>query len=92
MSIAGCRRCRIRGRVQGVWFRASTKEQADALGLTGWVRNLPGGEVEVHACGPEADLDRLRRWLHRGPPMALVEAVSCRPVPTDPSLHGFEVR
>ena len=69
------RRARVRGRVQGVWFRASTAERATALGLTGRAENLPDGSVLVHAAGTPAALDALVEWLRRGPPMARVEAV-----------------
>lgn len=68
--------CIVSGRVQGVWFRASTREQAQQLGLTGWVRNLPGGQVEVLACGSKESLEQLHQWLHQGPRMAKVEEVS----------------
>jgi len=65
----------VSGRVQGVWFRASTAERATALGLRGRVENLPDGSVLVHAAGTRAALDALVEWLHRGPPMARVDAV-----------------
>jgi acylphosphatase len=64
-----------RGRVQGVFYRASTREQARALGLTGWVRNLPDGSVEVLAEGPRERLERLVAWCRQGPPAARVSAV-----------------
>lgn len=62
----------VRGRVQGVGFRASTEETARALGLVGWVRNMPDGAVEVDAEGPEEALRELERFLRRGPRMAHV--------------------
>jgi acylphosphatase len=65
----------VRGRVQGVWFRASTAERATALGLRGRAENLPDGSVRVHAAGTPAALDALIAWLHAGPPMARVDAV-----------------
>jgi acylphosphatase len=70
-----CIHCLVAGRVQGVWFRASTQREARRLGLTGWVRNLPDGRVELMASGPEAPLAELERWLHRGPPAAQVDEV-----------------
>lgn len=71
----------VSGRVQGVWFRASTREEAKRLGLTGWVRNLPEGQVEVIACGPKAQVDELHKWLHQGPKMAKVNEVHSETVP-----------
>jgi acylphosphatase len=61
--------------VQGVWFRASTADEASRLGLVGWVRNLPGGDVELMARGSAPALARLREWLAEGPPLARVERV-----------------
>ena len=60
------------GRVQGVFYRASTKRKADELGLTGWVRNLPNGDVEVMAYGEKEELEALYQWCKHGPPMASV--------------------
>ncbi len=80
----------MRGRVQGVWFRASTAERAAALGLTGSAENLPDGSVLVHAAGPPAALDALVEWLHRGPPMARVEAVEVEEI--DPAAREWPER
>jgi acylphosphatase len=65
----------VRGRVQGVWFRASTAERAVALGLCGSAENCLDGTVLVHAAGEVDALDLLVDWLHRGPPMARVDRV-----------------
>lgn len=65
----------IEGRVQGVWFRDSTRRQALALGVTGWVRNRPDGAVEVVAEGTEDSVRRLSAWGHRGPSAARVTRV-----------------
>lgn len=65
----------VSGRVQGVFYRASTRAQAQPLGLTGHARNLPDGRVEVHAYGSPEALDALERWLWQGPPAAEVEGV-----------------
>ena len=70
-----CRKFRVTGRVQGVFFRDSTREEARRLRLTGHANNMPDGSVEVVACGTEAALDRLAKWLKSGPPMASVAAV-----------------
>ncbi|HUO05652.1 MAG TPA: acylphosphatase [Candidatus Binataceae bacterium] len=65
----------IRGRVQGVGFRFATFDEARDLGLSGWVRNLPGGEVEVFAEGRSENLRILVAWAHQGPRLARVDAV-----------------
>ncbi len=74
-GVSRCRRWLVSGRVQGVFFRAATRSQAEALGLTGSARNLVDGRVEVIACGGEAALDTLATWLHQGPPAAEVARV-----------------
>jgi acylphosphatase len=66
----------IRGRVQGVGFRAFVVREARCLGLGGWVRNLPGGEVETEAMGEEAALRRFVEAMRRGPVAARVEDVT----------------
>ena len=62
----------IHGEVHGVSFRASTQTKALALSLTGWVRNLPSGTVEVHAEGSRDSLNQLIKWCQKGPPSANV--------------------
>lgn len=66
----------ITGRVQGVGFRYACCAEARVLGVTGWVKNTPEGAVEVWAEGGDVALERLRVWLHRGPPRAMVAAVA----------------
>ncbi|MBI5499684.1 MAG: acylphosphatase [Deltaproteobacteria bacterium] len=66
---------RIHGLVQGVWYRASTVEEARRLGLGGIVRNLPDGSVEAVATGPRDRLDALIAWCRQGPPAARVDTV-----------------
>lgn len=84
------RRCLVSGRVQGVFFRASTARQATALGLVGHAVNLRDGRVEVIAFGPERAVDELCEWLHQGPPSARVEAVAVEAITMPASLpHGF---
>lgn len=70
-----CQKFEVSGRVQGVFFRFSTRDQALRLGLSGWVRNRSNGNVELLACGEQAALARLLDWLHQGPPMAKVTQV-----------------
>ena len=65
----------VRGQVQGVYYRSAASEQARVLGVTGWVRNLRTGEVELTAEGPRATLERLLEWCRLGPPAAQVECV-----------------
>lgn len=65
----------VRGRVQGVSFRASTAEQAECLGLQGWVCNQPDGSVYLEAEGEADALEELLDWLHQGPPAAEVTQV-----------------
>jgi acylphosphatase len=83
--MVGCRHFLVSGRVQGVFYRAATQETARQLGLTGWVRNLPDGRVELTACGEPSRVAELERWLWQGPPHARVEAVNSR----DVDLHSF---
>lgn len=64
------------GRVQGVAFRAHTRQQALALGLRGHARNLADGRVEVVVAGDAAAIDVLEQWLTHGPPLARVDALS----------------
>jgi acylphosphatase len=70
----------IKGRVQGVFFRASTRQVAESLGITGHAINLSDGDVEVLACGERDALDRLGEWLQDGPPHARVDRVLVRDV------------
>jgi acylphosphatase len=81
----------VHGRVQGVFFRQSTVEQARALGLSGWVRNHEDGHVEGIAAGPPEALERLRAWLGHGPPAARVESLEWAEDPTEP-VGGFMIR
>ena len=65
----------VHGLVQGVWFRASTKDEADRLGVTGWVSNLPDGSVEAVFEGEKKKVEEFVGWCHRGPPGAKVSNV-----------------
>jgi acylphosphatase len=77
------RRCLVSGRVQGVYFRASTRDRARSLGITGYARNLPDGRVEVLACGARATVQELCAWLWQGPPAARVDAVAIEEIPDE---------
>jgi acylphosphatase len=83
-----CIRCIVSGRVQGVFFRHSTRQRALGLGIRGHARNLSDGSVEVLACGSEQALEQLRAWLWEGPPTAQVTRVECKPV-ENPQPGGF---
>lgn len=84
----------IKGRVQGVFFRQSTREQAEGLGLQGWVTNREDGTVEGRVHGEDADrLETFRQWLHRGPKQAQVQEVHwSESQDFMPANVGFEVR
>jgi acylphosphatase len=85
------RRVLVSGRVQGVWFRESCREQALAVGVGGWVRNLADGRVEAVLEGPEAAVARVVAWCRLGPRRATVLAVEVvDEVPV--GEHGFRVR
>ena len=86
-----CTHYRVRGRVQGVFFRASTDATARQLGLTGWVRNDDNGDVEIVACGDAVALNALQEWLWWGPANANVEDVSATTLAWE-KYERFEVR
>lgn len=80
----------IHGRVQGVYFRNSMQEEAERLGVSGWVRNLPDRSVEAMVQGEADAVDAIVRWAQRGPMMASVERVDTSP--GSGSYAGFEIR
>ncbi|MEO8002615.1 MAG: acylphosphatase [Arenimonas sp.] len=82
----------ISGKVQGVYFRASTREQALILHLSGHAANLADGCVHVQAQGDAEALDRLEQWLQRGPPKAKVVRVECVEIDVVESEAGFRIR
>ncbi len=82
----------IHGRVQGVFFRASTREKARELGLKGWVRNLPLMRVEAVLQGPRDKVEQAIEWCHQGPPGALVRRVEVTWDDPDPELADFSIR
>jgi acylphosphatase len=85
-------RARIAGVVQGVFYRASTRDRARALGVTGWVRNRADGSVELEAQGPIAAVERLLAWCRVGPPGARVTGVEVTPLQPHGAEDDFEVR
>ena len=82
-------RVRISGRVQGVFFRASCADLARDLGLDGWVRNRPDGDLEAVFHGPDDAVDRIIEWCRTGPPAARVDTVE---VCDEPSFEGSGFR
>ena len=81
----------VHGRVQGVFFRDSTRREADRLGVAGWVRNRDDGAVELHAEGPPDAVDALLAFARSGPPRADVERVDVDDAQAE-GLGGFEIR
>ena len=86
------RRLMIRGRVQGVCYRASAQEEALRLGLHGWVRNRRDGAVEAVVAGPEDAVERFVAWARNGPPAATVVHIEIEVVSEPPAPEPFAVR
>ncbi len=86
-----CRRCTIRGRVQGVYFRAWTAEEATRRGLAGWVQNMPDGSVLAQFVGPEPAVAGMIEAAWQGPPDARVDAIETEPVDPPPPLETFRI-
>jgi len=89
-----CKRALVAGRVQGVFYRASTVSRARELGVDGFARNLPDGCVEVVACGPIEAVDALARWLWKGSAASRVTAVQVETLDGEPfpAGTGFSAR
>jgi len=83
---------RVQGRVQGVGYRFFAQEAAEAHGLKGWVRNVPGGQVEAEVEGPRAAIENFLEDLRKGPPIARVEAVQVDWHPPAAQFQEFEIR
>lgn len=81
----------VSGKVQGVGFRAGTREQAQRLGLAGHALNRPDGSVEVLAVGSDEAIDALEDWLRQGPPLARVEGLLREDLPGGHDATGFRV-
>jgi len=82
----------ISGRVQGVWFRASTKNKAEQLGIKGWVRNTPDGNVEAVFEGDEKVIEEMLEWCNHGPPLAKVDNVQVKKQPVSYEFDKFSFR
>jgi len=85
-----CIHCFVSGKVQGVWFRAATRDEANKLGVTGWARNLPDGRVEVMACGEKEKVMQIQAWLNKGPELAKVMDLYAEEIPWH-EYQGFKV-
>ena len=83
---------RVTGRVQGVYYRASTRDRARELGLVGWVRNTSDGAVEIEAQGPPEAVEALIEWCRRGPPAARVIDVARESIAASDGDSEFVVR
>jgi acylphosphatase len=82
----------VEGRVQGVYFRAYTKDAAVKLGLSGWVRNRPDGSVEALIEGEKTAVEKMLQWLHKGSPHSLVETVHVIEEPSVGDNPTFEIQ
>lgn len=82
----------VSGRVQGVSYRACTADEASGLGLTGWVRNLPDGKVELEAEGPADAIAQLLAWCAKGPPAARVTGVETTDLAPTGAESTFAIR
>ena len=87
-----CRHYLVAGHVQGVFYRATTEETARRLGITGWVRNLRDGRVELVACGDPGQLAALEAWLRKGPVGARVDQVVASDPGDSSEFTGFAIR
>jgi acylphosphatase len=82
----------IKGRVQGVFFRAETQRTAKGLKLTGWVRNMADGRVEAVLEGEHTNIDKMIAWCHIGPPAARVEKVLTEEEPYTGEFKDFNIK
>lgn len=80
----------VTGRVQGVWFRKSAKDEADRLGLSGFVRNERDGSVYIEATGPSGNIEEFVEWCRRGPELARVDHVNVTEA-RDNLYSGFHI-
>lgn len=81
----------VSGRVQGVCFRAATHQKAIELGVMGYVRNLPNGNVEFAAVGEDEKVDALLEWVSHGPPMARVDNLRVEALVSDEEFDRFSI-
>mgnify|MGYP003942327569 CR=1 FL=1 len=86
-----CMRCYVAGRVQGVFYRATTQQKARELGISGYARNRDDGRVEVLACGESDQVQRLCDWLWQGSSGSVVKAVECEEISANLIPHQFNI-
>ncbi|MCG8619350.1 MAG: acylphosphatase [Desulfobacterales bacterium] len=82
----------VTGRVQGVFFRAETRNAAVSLGLTGYVRNMPEGTVQAVFQGTDAQLEQMLAWCRKGAPLSKVDRVDSRTISYQPEMTDFQIR
>lgn len=87
-----CEKCLVHGRVQGVFYRASTQQEAHRNNVSGYAKNLDNGSVEVLLCGHPDAVGHMKAWLWQGPPTAHVSDVICHLVEEGESPEGFVTR
>lgn len=87
-----CIHATVSGKVQGVFYRESTKQMAQSLSITGWVKNNTDGTVELIACGTPENIEKLVSWLHQGPPAARVTDVITHAIPAENHTQFIVVR
>jgi acylphosphatase len=92
MTAGVCKKVYLSGKVQGVSFRFHAHEQASALKLKGWVRNLHDGRVELVLAGPASDVEAVIRWARKGPPTAEVEKVEIQEADLSVATEAFFIR
>ena len=86
-----CVAVRVSGRVQGVWFRQSTKKCADQHGVNGWCRNNPDGSVEAIFCGEESAVNDVVEWCKTGPALARVDSHQVKTIPATENYTDFQI-
>jgi acylphosphatase len=89
--VSFCEKCIVTGLVQGVFYRDSAKQQAEKLGVTGYVKNIPEGHVEVLICGTPEAVGHMKAWLWDGPEHAHVSNVKCELFEDKEVPAGFDV-
>ena len=90
--MSGCLHITVKGRVQGVAFRANTRRQAMKMNIRGFVRNIPSGDVEILAIGEQESLQQLITWCHKGPLLAKVSDVIVNEHHSGEDFESFHIR